>query len=229
LKLIALLIATSGVMNHTSPKTFFESDYIAAQQRMKQHQLAIHEVAKLYAMDERMICSLVFPEYIRYSYLSGFFETKALKLLYVKYGTKAADFSIGHFQMKPSFVETLEKELDPSLAEKYRDYLVLTGSEKNKRAYRISRLEHVQGQCTYACAFIETCIKKYGLEDFPQDEQLRFIATVYNKGLQFDKKEIEATMFKQTFPHGAKFKEQQFAYWEVALDYYVKHRKYEKI
>lgn len=199
---------------------------------MNTHHLAIHEVAKQYRVDERMICAMVFPEYIRYSYLSGLLETAALEILYVQKGTRAADFSIGHFQMKPSFVETLEKKLDPSLTEKYRDILVMTGPEQNNRRHRVARLKNVQGQCAYACAFIETCIKKYALDSLSQPEQLQFIATVYNKGLQYDRQEIERAMQKQNFPYGAKYKEQQFAYWEITLDYYLKnaakHQDHEK-
>lgn len=227
MKLIAFLIAASGVV-HTSPRQFFESDYIAAEQRMRKDRASIHSVCQKYSVDERLVCSMVFPEYIRYSYLSGLFETTSLELLYVEYGTKAADFSVGRFQMKPSFVETLEKKLDPSLVGKYQDILVLTSSQEKNRRTRVNQLKTIEGQCLYACAFIETCIKKYALDTLPQCEQLKFIATVYNKGLQFDRQDIETAMAKQTFPHGAKYKEQQFAYWEIALDHYLKHRKYEK-
>lgn len=52
--------------------------------------------------------AIVSPELIRWTAFKDFFETTALELLYVKKGKTYADFSIGHFQIKPSFVEQLE-------------------------------------------------------------------------------------------------------------------------
>ena len=54
--------------------------------------------------------AVVFPELVRYSALMDFMETTAVKALYQQKGVKGADFSIGRFQMKPSFVEDLERQ-----------------------------------------------------------------------------------------------------------------------
>ena len=57
-----------------------------------------------------MALAVVFPEIVRYSDLEDLIQIRALKVLYVQYGRKYADFSVGHFQMKPSFIEQLEAD-----------------------------------------------------------------------------------------------------------------------
>ena len=66
--------------------------------------------------------AVVFPELVRYSALMDFMETTAVKALYQQKGVKGADFSIGRFQMKPSFVEDLERQwMRPTRAPSRRD------------------------------------------------------------------------------------------------------------
>lgn len=227
MELTAFTIAISAVAP-LSPAGFFGHDYDQAMQQMQNDQQVITEVAQQYRVNAKTLCAVVFPEYIRYSYLSGLFETASLELLYVQAGTNMVDFSIGKFQMKPSFIETLEEKIkaDEKLAKKYAAILPVAGPEKINRKNRISKMSTLEGQSLYACAFIESCIQQYGLQPLQEDEQLRFIAAVYNKGQQYSKKEIEASMENRRFPHGEKFTGEQFAYWEVSLDYYVKHRIY---
>jgi hypothetical protein len=229
LKLIALLIAASGIV-HPSPRDFFGQDYNNALFRLKKDSPSIHRIAGENKVDEKIICALVFPEYIRYSVLSGLLETKALDVLYLAGGSKTADFSIGHFQMKPSFAEGLEEKIKADAVWK-KKYAVLIPTGKNKhqlRGDRLKKLKQLDHQVRYACAFVEVCTKNYQLETLGEDEKLQYLSTIYNRGMQVNKKEIESSLSRRTFPYGVKYKEQQFAYWEVALDYYLKHGKHEK-
>lgn len=229
MKLITLLIAASGIV-HTTPRQFFGQDYNNALFRLKKDSKVIHQVATDNKVDDKIICAMVFPEYIRYSFLSGLLETKALDVLYLAGGSKAADFSIGSFQMKPSFAETLEEKISADKGWK-KKYAALIPSGKNKHQLRADRLKKLKGlehQALYACAFVEVCTKNYQLEELGEDEKLQYLSAIYNKGMHTGKKEIEASLPRRTFPYGVKYKEQQFAYWEVALDYYLKHGKHEK-
>ena len=54
--------------------------------------------------------AIVFPELLKYTLYQDLLETTALELIYTSYGKSYADFSIGYFQMKPSFIEDLEAE-----------------------------------------------------------------------------------------------------------------------
>jgi hypothetical protein len=78
---------------------------------LQQHNALIQKMAKKYNQNNMPVLSIVFPEIIRYNAFKDFLETKTLEWLYVEYGKDKADFSIGLFQMKPSFVEKLEKYL----------------------------------------------------------------------------------------------------------------------
>ena len=54
------------------------------------------------------IIAIAFPEILRYNAFSDLIETTSNRLLYINGGRTASDFSIGLFQMRPSFVEDLE-------------------------------------------------------------------------------------------------------------------------
>ena len=51
------------------------------------------------------IYSIVAPEITQYSFIRNTLESYTLNVLYVQYGRAYADYSIGFFQMKPSFIE----------------------------------------------------------------------------------------------------------------------------
>ena len=70
--------------------------------------------------------AVVFPELVRYSALMDFMETTAVKALYQQKGVKGADFSIGRFQMKPSFVADLERQRPTAYA--YSGWTTGTGN-----------------------------------------------------------------------------------------------------
>ena len=61
-----------------------------------------------YKTNDTILSCIVFPEMVRYSKYRDFLETKFLEILYIQYGKQYADFSIGKFQMKPSFIEEME-------------------------------------------------------------------------------------------------------------------------
>lgn len=223
MKLVAFIIAVSGIVQ-TSPPSFFGNDYDAAIQRMQADHGIITGVAHEKGVNERLLCAMVFPEYIRYSYLSGLIETTSLELLYVQSGSRIVDFSIGNFQMKPSFAETVEKKVRSlSLDKKYGELLTPDPAGRAGRQERLSRLSDTRGQVLYACAFIEICTKQFGLSGMYDEEKLRYLSTIYNRGMHLGRTEIEEAMSVRSFPHGAKYSGSQFAYWEVSMDYYLKY------
>ena len=119
-----LLFSTLFFFNTST--THFQSDVQRAVETLRTKKKAINQFSNgLSADDNRTALSIVFPEVIRFNSFSDFIETKTLEWVYVDYGAEKADFSIGLFQMKPSFIEKLEEatKSDPSLFRPFSDIL----------------------------------------------------------------------------------------------------------
>jgi hypothetical protein len=78
----------------------------------------------------------------------------------VKEGKYYADFSVGYFQMKPSFGEMIEEDARNLLPENYLKEsgwkLVLKDDEVSRKE-RVRRLSNVRHQLIYLCAFYKIC------------------------------------------------------------------------
>jgi hypothetical protein len=171
--------------------------------------------------DARMAAAIVFPELIRYNALRDKIETGALRALYVQYGARYANFSIGPFQMKPDFAEKVETEWD-------RTNLPLcmfpdTLQDGEKRSIRVTRLSTVQGQMTYLLMFYQLMEKRFAQHVFHgKEEKIRIYATAYNAGFGLPYHELYELSQKKQF-HTSLFKSnttQLYAYCDIAIDYY---------
>lgn len=141
--------------------------------------------------------AVIFPELIRYGLFKDMMETGAVKSLYVTKGTGGCDFSIGRFQMKPSFAEDLEKRwMRSGLARRYNLFFDTKDNETARRV-RITRLENERWQCVYLAVFLKMFYLDYGstdkqgehmqngVETLPVREQVRLAATAYNRGCRW--------------------------------------------
>lgn len=159
--------------------------------------------------------AIVFPEIIRYNELYDKIEVEALKTLYVQYGDQYANFSIGHFQMKPTFAEQLEKEHCLTKQKPDLNFSVSfdTTSTKEARLKRVERLSNFDGQMMYLSLFFEITEDRFRelIFDSPSN-RVRFLAAAYNSGFH---NRIE-TIFK-------KAKEKHF---HTDVMYSSKSRKY---
>lgn len=133
--------------------------------------------------------SLVFPEVMRYNCIKDGIETESLRTLYVQLGEEYANFSIGLFQMKPTFAIEVEEKAKQYLPDSiYRELqLPYTAiDEADIRQERVDRLEDVDWQMIYLTAFICICKETYKQKIFANEiEKLQWFATIYNAG--FDK------------------------------------------
>lgn len=204
---------------------FFGDDYTVAVKAIDKDATLIAQVSKGYGIDPLYVKSIVFPEYIRSNEMGAFMEETGLELLYVDMGNEAVDFSIGKFQVKPSFAVNIEKrvESDSKLSEKY-SMLGLNGDEMKQRAMRVDRLKNTRWQIRYVCAFIDYCHAFYGLDDMNEREKIKFLSTAYNAGLKKTRAQVEANYGLRLFPYGAKYEIDQVSYWGVSVDYYEKHK-----
>ena len=85
----------------------FGNDYKNALNYFKKYKTFSRNILKENNVDAEIIIPILFPERIRYSIVRDFFETAFLEAIYTSQGSDYIDFSIGDFQMKPSFIEKL--------------------------------------------------------------------------------------------------------------------------
>jgi hypothetical protein len=205
-------------------RNIFRSDYTWALNLLSENQKIINSTCDKYAIDSHFFNAIIFPELIRYSILQDFFETQALKLIYVDQGREGADFSIGYFQMKPSFIEDLENyvKTDQNLQTKYREILQFNSNDlKNIREERVDRLQSAGWQAMYLCCFIDIVSKIYENNPFSTlPEKLNFYSSAYNSGFLSGQENIVKRIHFQSFPYGTQYKGKQYAYSDVSLFYY---------
>ncbi len=174
-----------------------------------------------YEIASKFAYAIVAPEVANYSFLQDLAETSAVELFYVNFESGYADFSVGHFQMKLSFIEQLEKELQSnSTLKKYRSLFSYSASDiKTTRKERLERMHSTEWQIDYLFLFCEIMEQKFSSVAFEsQEEQLKFYATAYNTGFYKTEKSIRFQMEQRLFP-GVYF-EQRFAYCNVSLLFY---------
>jgi hypothetical protein len=164
--------------------------------------------------------AIVFPETIRFSTFKDFFETKALENLYVKYGKQKADFSIGEFQMKPSFIEQLENFVINH--QNLRGFEFITqykgATDEEKRAERVARLKQFEWQLRYAHCFWAVASEQFKNKDFPTAyERVHFFASAYNFGFWKSAIDIQHWQQKKAFPYGIKYTGEQTNYGDVSV------------
>ena len=228
---ISLIILLSEPVNY---EKVFHSEYDNAVSFIEQNHKVFNKVLKTNAdnqpkvdqplAEKNMMISIIFPELIRYSLFRDFFETKALELGYVEYGSNMVDFSIGRFQMKPSFVETLEEKVKRSdkLMNKYYKITVFNDiTITGIRRERVERLGSLTWQLIYLECFYDITSERFKDVKWQDDiEKLKFFATAYNYNFCAPKEDIEKWINARTFPYGAHYKGTQYAYSDVSVYFF---------
>lgn len=125
--------------------------------------------------------AIVFPELLRYSRLQDGLEKAVVQTLYVQAGSAKGNFSIGMFQMKPSFAEEVEKAwMHSPLRHDYKLYFDLRDN-RTSRSKRIERLGDKGWQCVYLALFVRLMLlREPQLREFPTEERVCLLATAYN-------------------------------------------------
>jgi hypothetical protein len=225
------LLLFSAFFFFTAPATPFQGDVKRAVETLRTKKKLINQFANGLSTDEnRSALSVVFPEVIRFNSFSDFIETKTLEWVYVDYGAEKADFSVGLFQMKPSFIEKLEEatKSDPSLFRPFADVLNYpsTLSAMEIRKTRVARMQNFETQIAYAQVFLLVCNTKFKEECFVNNpEKIKFFAAAYNFGFDKDVNDIKKWTTKKAFPYGVNYKGKQMIYSEVSADFYAKYAR----
>lgn len=219
-----LLVMGSTTAFPIDYRKVFGSDWTAAERFVSNHHTEWKQEFDLFGVDSRMAEAIVFPELIRYSMWQDEIERAAVNGLYVTKGRAGANFSIGRFQMKPSFAEEVEHAWNASpLAKEYGFSFNLADNNEARRS-RIRRLSNMQGQCRYLAIFIRLLQQRHPqLSDLSAKEQLRFLATAYNRSFSASWQSLCKMLLERHF-HTDVIKThhtQLYAYAEIAVSYYA--------
>jgi len=170
--------------------------------------------------------SIIFPELVRYSALRDKMEISLLKTLYVNLGEEYADFSIGVFQMKPSFAENIRHESTAFLGRRSGIVFKNPSDYSNIKDFRksiISDLEDPEGQIAYLISFIRICEKKFNISRLNEVARIKFLATAYN--YNFDKTALQiANMADKKFFSTKLLKTENYSYADVSIFWYNQYR-----
>ncbi len=170
------------------------------------------------------LISIVSPEISIYNDVRDKFETFGLEAMYVELGSDYGDFSIGLFQMKPSFVELIENSIRESdiLSKKYQKIMIHSETEKKIREIRISRIKNKVWQFEYLCAFFDIMELKFGKKFNSSREKLIFYSAAYNVGFHKTEMEIRKIQHLALFPSSLILKNRKFRYIEIVELFYDK-------
>lgn len=225
-----LFILNVQVLIGQNPPKWFETQWDDAIKECKKQKSTILSSLNHPYITQAEAMAVVFPEMLRYSLWRDFFETQALELFYVELGSKNVDFSIGWFQMKPSFAEALEGEVisNDDLRIKHNELVNYQAFAKDTisiRKERLRRLKQIGWQLKYLNAFIDLVSIRYPLQNLPSVERVRLMAAAYNRGFFIPLKDLQGFNSQKTFPYGPK-NENPFSYAEVAEFFFLNNAVY---
>ena len=203
----------------------FGNDYTDALNYFRENNELHKKIFDKHKVDAEIIIPVLFPERIRYSIVRDYFETVFLETIYADLGSEYVDFSIGDFQMKPSFIEKLELFIENSemLSSKYTFLLINEIESKQVRKERLKRIKSVAYQLNYICAFYDIIKQRFDLSEISKTEKIRFVASAYNFGFDKSKDDIIKKQGLKVFPYGSKYPGKQYAYTDVSVDFYTNH------
>jgi hypothetical protein len=205
----------------------FGRNWQKAEQFIRSNRDWIEPELEKYNIEFSEAMSVVFPELVRYSALQDKMELTILKTLYINLGEDYANFSIGQFQIKPSFAEAIYERLlsSPRLKEKKKpgvesDFI----NTRSFRALIVSNLENTQEQLKYLIVFLKICERNFNLRKLSYAERIKFLATAYNYSFLKPEREIAEMADKKFFSTGP-FNTEYYSYSDIALFWYNQNRK----
>lgn len=160
---------------------------------------------RIFDVDPAVAESVVWPEMKRHSYWRDTLESAANAVTYFANGG-GTDYSIGIFQMKPSFVEKLEKAWHGSGFADFYNLQFDTSDSPAARNSRIERMTTNEWQVIYLGMFIRMLYHSYRLEGLPMEDQVRLAANAYNRGCEWtpagqgDIESLRVNIDARTFP-----------------------------
>jgi hypothetical protein len=224
---IPLALYSQELAEKPDYRNIFGEDYEFALQTIQENSWWSDSLEN-HGIEPNFALAVIFPELIRYSSISDYIEVKALEVLYVQYGRDYADFSIGLFQMKPSFAERIESDLlHLGLTDSFPTLSLLspdTIDDLQVRKARILRLKDENGQLLYLEAFLRIMDHLYRDITFETEaDRLGVYAEGYNEGYWRGDQVVRWSGGQGYFYVGMMEPEKKYNYAEIAVGYYSKH------
>lgn len=218
----------------------YESEWNEAVSYADEHRRAWKQIWDFFGVDGHIAEAVVFPEMVRYGAFQDQMETMAVKGTYTRNGTKSFNFSIGRFQMKPSFVEDLERRWMKSPFPRRYDAWFITDDHQIARRERMDRMTDDLWQCVYVAMFLKLLYMDFGstdrdghvvrdgIDQLSEEEQVRIASTAYNMGCTWSSPgtgDLEGLVSKMrdrhfhmsVFPSA---KTQYYSYSDIAVEYF---------
>ena len=206
-------------------RELFGDDWKKASDFEKENRVWMEPLISKYDISYPLAISIIFPELVRYSALRDKMEIALLKTLYVNLGEDYANFSIGVFQMKPSFAESI-REQTPAVGSQIPGIVFAQISEFDDiipfRKSIIKDLEDPKTEIYYLVAFIKICKMKFESQNGDEFSQIRFLATAYNYGINKTAVEIQNMSSKKYF-NTKLFKTENYSYSDVSVFWYKEY------
>lgn len=159
--------------------------------------------------------SIIFPSLTRYTALKDIMETSAMRTLYVQSGRKYSKYMVGRFQMKPSFAELVERNVN-----KYKlgDYKFKMQNNPKARSERARRLDSPQWQVQYLILYTKIMDKRFShLKWKTPADKVRFYATAFNIGFNKNERTIKYLMSRRSLLRSSKDAKSKLRYGDVAV------------
>ena len=200
----------------------FGDDWQKAETFVADNELWMKPALEKYNISFKMAVAVIFPELVRYSALRDKMEVTLLKALYKNLGKDYANFSVGHFQMKPSFAEKIRETAASAMGRRSKNLFTDISRYEDSVAFRtsiIADLEDPKMQLNYLIAFFRICDSRFNFRKMDEMSRLKFLATAYNSGFYRSQQEIE-NMEDKKFFNTKLFRTENYSYAEVALYWY---------
>jgi len=212
----------SGSAQSLNYQEIFGQDWKKAELFVSENEQWMKPALDKYKIPYNVAIAVVFPELVRYSALRDKMEVTLLKALYVNLGKDYANFSVGHFQMKPSFAEKIREMAQSAMGRRSKN-LFKDKSEypdsATLRASVVADLEDLKIQLNYLIVFFKICDNRFDLKGMDETSRLRFLATAFNSGFYRSPQEIK-TMEDKKFFNTRLFRTENYSYADVSLFWY---------
>jgi len=220
--LLSAGLSRSCLSQSVNYQDLFGDDWNKAVTFEKENRSWIEDVLAKNHISYPLAISIVFPELVRYSALRDKMEITLLKTLYVNLGEDYANFSIGQFQMKPSFSEMITEQA-PAVLEQRSGITFKNSSDfddiKDFRKTIIKNLEDPVSQINYLIAFIRICEKNFKSDGKDEFSEVKFLSTAYNFGFNRKEADIESMIDKKFF-NTKLLNGEKYSYSDVSLFWY---------
>ena len=218
-------IFNTAVSQPLNYEELFGNDWKKALQFVDENENWMRSLLERHKLSYPVAIAVIFPELVRYSAIRDLMETSMLKTLYRNLGSDYADFSIGVFQIKPSFAEKIREEVLLLEGWRIKSMFRKKNSYKNIRDYRsaiISDLEDPENEFNYIVAFLRLCDEYFPQIAEDDTSKIRFLATAFNTGFWKNADEIEK-MSNFKFYNTKLFSSECYSYSDVSLFWYKQY------